>query len=236
MAPRAPKKEKDATPKRSPSVASNTALSSISETTKEVTPSPLNPKTEDAKVKKAKPATDKTKAAKAKAEKAEKALAAAAAGEPSQIQEPPAIKPPTMKRTPSSASIANSNPLPSSPLKPKNEDAKVKKSKPATEKTKAVKAKVEKGLAATEKAEKAKTEKVTKASKETKKDAGGKEKVEKVSGEEAEKMILGYLKEQNRPYSATEISANLHGKVSSRRKRWGFYGIGWESNANYCGQ
>lgn len=207
MAPRAPKKEKDATPKRSPSVASNTALPSISETTKEVTPSPLHPKNEDAKVKKAKPAADKTKAAKAKAEKAEKALAAATAGEPSQGSEPPTIKP-TMKRTPSSASVA-SIPVLSSPLKPKNEDVKVKKSKPAAEKSKAVKAKAEKGVAAAEKSEKA-----AKGVKEVKKEAGGKEKVEKVSGEEAERMILGYLKEQNRPYSATEISANLHGKAS----------------------
>ena len=42
---------------------------------------------------------------------------------------------------------------------------------------------------------------------------GGKEKVKAVSGEEAEKLIKEYLKIQNRPYSATEVSANLHGKV-----------------------
>lgn len=89
----------------------------------------------------------------------------------------------------------------------------MKKGKPAAEKNKAIKAKVEKGVAASEKAEKPKPEKAAKAGKEVKKETGGKEKVEKVSGDEAEKLILGYLKEQNRPYSATEISANLHGKV-----------------------
>ena len=41
----------------------------------------------------------------------------------------------------------------------------------------------------------------------------GKEKVKAVTGEEAMEVIKGYLKEQNRSYSATEISANLHGKV-----------------------
>jgi hypothetical protein len=52
----------------------------------------------------------------------------------------------------------------------------------------------------------------------------GKEKVEKVIGEEAEKLILGYLRNQNRPYGATDLSANLHGKVcfpsSSISKPW----------------
>lgn len=47
-----------------------------------------------------------------------------------------------------------------------------------------------------------------------KKEKDGKEKVKAVTGEEAETLILRYLREQNRPYSATEVSANLHGKVS----------------------
>lgn len=34
-----------------------------------------------------------------------------------------------------------------------------------------------------------------------------------LQGDEATDLILNYLSEQNRPYSATEISANLHGKV-----------------------
>jgi len=38
-------------------------------------------------------------------------------------------------------------------------------------------------------------------------------KVKAVVGEEAEALIVEYLKVQNRPFSATEISANLHGKV-----------------------
>ncbi|KAI1004126.1 hypothetical protein K3495_g4084 [Podosphaera aphanis] len=42
----------------------------------------------------------------------------------------------------------------------------------------------------------------------------GKEKIITVNGQEAMDMIINYLKEQNRPYSATEISANLHGKVA----------------------
>jgi hypothetical protein len=48
-----------------------------------------------------------------------------------------------------------------------------------------------------------------------KKTADGKEKVKTVNGEEAIELMARYLGEQNRPYSATEVSANLHGKVSS---------------------
>ena len=35
-----------------------------------------------------------------------------------------------------------------------------------------------------------------------------------MTGDEANALMVWYLKEQNRPYSATEVSANLHGKVS----------------------
>jgi copper chaperone CopZ len=58
-------------------------------------------------------------------------------------------------------------------------------------------------------------EKAVKEKKEVKKDTAkdGKEKVKAVTGEEAEALIKRYLREQNRPYSATEVSANLHGKV-----------------------
>ncbi|KAG4418154.1 hypothetical protein IFR04_008675 [Cadophora malorum] len=42
----------------------------------------------------------------------------------------------------------------------------------------------------------------------------GKEKVKPVAGEEAVELIGNYLKVQNRPYSATEVSLNLHGKVT----------------------
>ncbi|KAF2803875.1 TBPIP-domain-containing protein [Mytilinidion resinicola] len=41
-----------------------------------------------------------------------------------------------------------------------------------------------------------------------------KEKTEKVSGDAAADTILTYLRKQNRPYSATDVSANLHNKVT----------------------
>ncbi|KAI9886567.1 MAG: regulatory particle non-ATPase [Watsoniomyces obsoletus] len=40
------------------------------------------------------------------------------------------------------------------------------------------------------------------------------EKVEKASPDKAADMILQYLRKQNRPYSATDISTNLHNKVT----------------------
>ncbi|KAL1958449.1 hypothetical protein VTO42DRAFT_4313 [Malbranchea cinnamomea] len=40
------------------------------------------------------------------------------------------------------------------------------------------------------------------------------EKAGKVSAEDGTAMILEYLRQQNRPYSAIDISANLHNKVS----------------------
>lgn len=111
-------------------------------------------------------------------------------------------------------------------LKPKTEKAKVVKSKAepktkvkAEKADKVVKA-VKKGDAAGEKKEKVtkpKAEKSDGASKAVKKvekgDAKEKPKVKAVTGEEAVALIVNYLKAQNRPYSATEVSANLHGKV-----------------------
>ncbi|KAF2459271.1 homologous-pairing protein-like protein 2 [Lineolata rhizophorae] len=41
-----------------------------------------------------------------------------------------------------------------------------------------------------------------------------KEKAEKVTADEAVDTILSYLRQQNRPYSAIDISANLHNKVT----------------------
>ncbi|KIW02908.1 uncharacterized protein PV09_05956 [Verruconis gallopava] len=41
-----------------------------------------------------------------------------------------------------------------------------------------------------------------------------KEKVEKLSASAQEDLVLKYLKQQNRPYSATDISANLHNQVT----------------------
>jgi 26S proteasome regulatory subunit (ATPase 3-interacting protein) len=75
--------------------------------------------------------------------------------------------------------------------------------KPKTEKSKVVRAKTEKS----DKTEKLKFEK-----KEKEPDKG--ERIKAVTGDEAMGLIVGYLNAQNRPYSATEVSANLHGKVS----------------------
>ncbi|KAM0746531.1 TBPIP-domain-containing protein [Meredithblackwellia eburnea MCA 4105] len=44
--------------------------------------------------------------------------------------------------------------------------------------------------------------------------ASKKEKVASVKGDQADEIILGYLTSQNRPYGATDISANLKNKVS----------------------
>ena len=117
-------------------------------------------------------------------------------------------------------------------LKPKNEKAKVTKPKP--ERAKSDKPKVDKP-----KTEKPKTDKPKAVKKEKVEDTsgsgggktgkggdsgdksggakndGGKEKVKPVNGEEAVELMAKYLRDQNRPYSATEVSANLHGKVCS---------------------
>ena len=101
-----------------------------------------------------------------------------------------------MARAPTKPKVESGTTAPTSidPLKPKSEKAKVtkvKSEKPAIKKEAVVK-----------------------------KDVGGKkddaaklEKVKPVTGEEAQRIILEYLTTQNRPYSATEIQANLHGKV-----------------------
>ena len=97
-------------------------------------------------------------------------------------------------------------------LKPKTEKAKVEKVK--SEKAKTAKAKAVK---------KEKTGPDGEKGKKGEGDGGGKkggekgekEKVKAVTGEEAVGILGRYLREQNRPYSATEISANLHGQVSS---------------------
>lgn len=165
--------------------ASTPALDEISSI---ASASPLKPKASKVE----KPKTDKPKITKAKVEKALKA-------ENDDAPAPPAPAP-CFDETSSIASPT------ASPLKPKA--SKVEKTK--TEKPKVGKAKVEKDG--------------EKAVKKEKKDTGagvgggkrdaGKEKVKAVTGDEAERMIVAYLKEQNRPYSATEVSANLHGKVS----------------------
>ena len=123
------------------------------------------------------------------------------------------------------------------PLKAKTEKSKIEKAK--IDKPKVMKTKKEKGEGGPmEKPKALKKEKVVaddetkdksekpekkvikrKAEGEGKKDAGcaakdGKDgKVKPVTGEEACELIINYLKEQNRPYGATDVSANLHGKV-----------------------
>ncbi|KUJ14863.1 TBPIP-domain-containing protein [Mollisia scopiformis] len=116
-------------------------------------------------------------------------------------------------------------------LKPNTTKSKIEK--PKTEKPKAVKAKAVKKIAAAAAEGEAEEKKAVK-SKVVKKDAaavedaaaaktgggGGTkekekgEKVKPVTGEEAVQLILSYLTAQNRPYSATDVSANLHGKVT----------------------
>jgi 26S proteasome regulatory subunit (ATPase 3-interacting protein) len=75
------------------------------------------------------------------------------------------------------------------PLKPKAEKAKVTKTKSE------------------------KTDKPDKSKKDVKEKEKG-DKIKPVTGDEAMELIEEYLRTQNRPYSATEVSANLHGKVS----------------------
>ncbi|TVY33204.1 Homologous-pairing protein [Lachnellula occidentalis] len=110
-----------------------------------------------------------------------------------------------------------------SPLKPKASKVEKPKSDKPPKVTKAKAEKIEKAIKGEKKegAEKPKKETAKKEVKDAKKDAGGigagaagKEKVKAVTGDEAENLIMAYLREQNRPYSATEVSANLHGKVT----------------------
>lgn len=110
-------------------------------------------------------------------------------------------------------------------LKPQTENAKVVKAKaPAKPKVAKVKAeKVDKPKVEKPKVVKPKVEKADKADKPAPKKVAAKvaavggaakeEKVKGVVGEEAEALIVEYLRKENRPYSATEISANLRGKV-----------------------
>jgi 26S proteasome regulatory subunit (ATPase 3-interacting protein) len=103
-------------------------------------------------------------------------------------------------------------------LKPKNEKAKV--TKPKAEKAKTDKLKSDKPKAVKKEASEKKEVKSETGGKKAdgdgkagEKGKDGKEKVKAVTGDEAVEVMKRYLKEQNRPYSATEVSANLHGKV-----------------------
>ncbi|TVY16860.1 Homologous-pairing protein 2 [Lachnellula arida] len=125
-----------------------------------------------------------------------------------------------------------------SPLKPKASKVEKTKSDKPAKATKAKAEKIEKAIKGEKKdvgVDKPKKESVKKEVKDVKKDGGGiggggagKEKVKAVTGDEAEKLVLAYLKEQNRPYSATEVSANLHGKVRINRSLdlWAFSYLG----------
>ncbi|KAH9222245.1 Tat binding protein 1-interacting protein-domain-containing protein [Leptodontidium sp. 2 PMI_412] len=123
------------------------------------------------------------------------------------------------------AASTTSTDLPSV-LKPKTEKAKVEKApksdKPKVAKPKAVKKEKEKfdSEGGGEDGEGKVGGKIGR-SEGTKGEGGGKtegkdgkEKVKPVTGEEAMELIAAYLKMQNRPYSATEVSLNLHGKVT----------------------
>ena len=89
-------------------------------------------------------------------------------------------------------------------LKPKTEKSKVEKAKKAPVKPKAVSSNTATARTATSK----------KDDTGSKVNDGKEEKVKPVTGDEAVKLIAEYLKVQNRPFSATEVSANLRGKVT----------------------
>lgn len=113
------------------------------------------------------------------------------------------------------ASSTTSDPVPPV-LKPKTEKAKVAKGK--TDKAKSEKPKTEKAKPVKKEGVKKDGEKAVKKDVDIKTGGakagdGGKVKEKPVTGEEAMELMARYLRETNRPYSATEVSANLHNKV-----------------------
>ncbi|KAF7876856.1 uncharacterized protein EAF02_008076 [Botrytis sinoallii] len=110
------------------------------------------------------------------------------------------------------------------PVKPKAKKPKVEKGEKvekvkAPPKTKAsikekvpLKDKEVKGKGLIKEVKETKENKETKDTKVIGKD--GKEKVKAVTGDEAQEVLLEYLSRENRPFSAGDISGNLHGKVT----------------------
>jgi 26S proteasome regulatory subunit (ATPase 3-interacting protein) len=100
--------------------------------------------------------------------------------------------------------------------KSKNDDASTTSSdavlKPKTEKAKVSKVKADKSAGAKTAAAAVKGKAAAASEKKVEKV----EKVKAVTGDAAVQLIVEYLKAQNRPFSATEVSANLHGKVSGQ--------------------
>ncbi|RKF64580.1 Homologous-pairing protein 2 [Golovinomyces cichoracearum] len=92
------------------------------------------------------------------------------------------------------------------PLSPSSHKTKIDQSKTSKQKPE------KKVKADKPKKEKVENKKVETTLTKTAKDV--KEKVVTLHGDEAMDLMMNYLREQNRPYSVTEISANLHGKVS----------------------
>ncbi|KAH8592356.1 Tat binding protein 1-interacting protein-domain-containing protein [Bisporella sp. PMI_857] len=91
------------------------------------------------------------------------------------------------------------------PLRPKTERAKVEKArKPKTATTKKDDAGAGVGV----------VKRVTDGGTTAKKADTEEAKAKPITGDEAAAMILEYLRVQNRPFSATEVSANLRGKVT----------------------
>jgi len=121
------------------------------------------------------------------------------------------------KPRPSEEDDDDASSIASEVLKPKTTKAKVTKpkaDKPKLDKTKAETAK--KDMTKIDKVDGEKPKKESASVKHvggSKLDKDGKEKVKAVNGEEAIALMVAYLKRENRPYSATEVSANLHGKV-----------------------
>ncbi|KAG0647292.1 Meiotic expression up-regulated 13 [Hyphodiscus hymeniophilus] len=126
---------------------------------------------------------------------------------PSSTGTPEVLKPKTEKAKVEKAK-AEPRPRAKSEKANKEKGEKVEKEKEKVVKPKAVKGKGEKGDG--EGKEKEKEKKAVKSDGK----AVDKPKVKAVTGDEAVALIVEYLKAQNRPFSATEVSANLHGKVT----------------------
>lgn len=115
-------------------------------------------------------------------------------------------------------STASATPVKSKAKKPKVEKGeKVEKAKAPPKAKASIKEKVPlkdkevKGKGVVKEVKETKENKEAKDTKVIGKD--GKEKIKAVTGDEAQEVLLEYLSRENRPFSAGDISGNLHGKV-----------------------
>ncbi|EMR89118.1 putative tbp1-interacting protein tbpip protein [Botrytis cinerea BcDW1] len=116
-------------------------------------------------------------------------------------------------------STASATPVKSKAKKPKVEKGeKVEKAKAPPKAKASIKEKVPlkdkevKGKGVVKEVKETKENKEAKDTKVIGKD--GKEKIKAVTGDEAQEVLLEYLSRENRPFSAGDISGNLHGKVT----------------------